>query len=223
MNVYAAIILCFIPLVTVFLLFKILVEGISVIKELIACLIGLIALIPITVLQFFAGDFFIVKGQTFFMLLVRAVILYGLIEEGIKCGTLFLFPSKEISLKHMFLYSLLAGLFLGCFESVIYIINSIQKASARSGEVLLYMIYLRSFTSIVIHTFAAGLVGMFVYAARRKELRFGVLAYAVALHGIYDFFAIMPIPLNLFSYVAIVLLVVECRIVYLRLNQSVSL
>ena len=136
-----------------------------------------------------------------------------------KCGTLFLFPAKNISLKHMFLYSLLAGLFLGCFESVIYIINSIQKASARSGEVLLYMIYLRSFTSIIIHTFAAGLVGMFVYAAKRKQLRFSALGYAVVLHGIYDFFAIMPSPLNLFSYVAIILLIVECRIVYLRLNQ----
>ncbi|MBP5402093.1 MAG: PrsW family intramembrane metalloprotease [Treponema sp.] len=218
MNIYAPIILCFIPLITVFLLFKILIDGISIVKELTACLIGLIALIPITVLQFFVGDHFSVKNQTFFMLLLRAVLLYGFIEEGIKCGTLFLFPKKNINLKQMFLYSLLAGLFLGCFESVVYTINSIQKASLSGGEILLHMIYLRSFTSIAIHTFAAGLLGMFVYSVKIKEIKWNALVYAIMLHGLYDFFAIMPSPINLFSYVAILLLIVECRIVYARLN-----
>ena len=81
MNIYSAIILCFVPLVTVFLLLKILVESISIVKELLACLIGLIAVIPITVLQFCFGDLLLFKNNLFFSLLFRSVVLYGLIEE----------------------------------------------------------------------------------------------------------------------------------------------
>ena len=67
MNVYAAIILCFIPLVTVFILFRILVSGVTIVKELLACLIGLIALVPITALQFFAGNFLLLTGRWLFL------------------------------------------------------------------------------------------------------------------------------------------------------------
>lgn len=220
MNVYSAIILCFIPFLTAFALFKILVDDISVIKELIACLVGLIALIPITVIQQLCGELFIFKDQAFFSLLIRALILYGMIEEGIKCATLFIFPKKNINAKQMFFYAMLAGLFLGCFESVVYLVNSIQKASSRGGEVLLYMIYIRTFTSIVIHTFCAGLSGLFVYSVYKKKPRWSAFVYTVVIHGLYDFFWIMPKPMNLFSFVAILLLIVECRICYVRVKES---
>lgn len=222
MNVYAAIILCFIPFVTVFVLLKILVDEISIVKELIACALGLFALIPITVLQYSFGDFFQIKGQMFFSLLMRAILLYGLIEEGFKCAALCLMPVKKISLKEMFWYGLLAGLFLGCFESVIYILSSIQKASAHGGTVLLNLIYLRSFTSIVIHAFAAGLLAMFIYSAKNKCIRISALIYPILLHGLYDFFAIMPKPMNIFSYVIILLLILECRITYVRIKERIN-
>lgn len=222
MNVYSAIILCFIPFITVFLLFKILVSDISVIKELYASVLGLLAVIPITFLQFYCGDFIVFKNQMFFSLLLRAVILYGLIEEGIKCGTLFLFPVKKITLKSMFFYSMLAGLFLGCFESVVYLIKAVQKASSRGGEVLLYMIYLRTFTSIVIHTLASGLLGIFVYSAKMKKTKWSAFFYAVVLHGLYDFFVIMQFPVNIFSYAAILLMAVQCRVMYLSVKESLN-
>ena len=222
MNVYAAIILCFIPLVTVFILFRILVSGVTIVKELLACLIGLIALVPITVLQFFAGNFFVINGKMAFSVLLRALILYGLIEEGIKGAVLFIFPSKQVNLKLMVVYSILAGLFLGCFESVIYLVNSIQKASARGGEVLFNMIYLRTFTSIVIHSFCSGLLGIFVYSAKKKMPVWSALVYSIGIHGLYDFFAIMPKPMNYFSYAAILLLILEWRILYVRLKERES-
>ncbi|MBQ0002879.1 MAG: PrsW family intramembrane metalloprotease [Treponema sp.] len=222
MNVYAAIILCFIPFITVFLLLKIFIDEISITKELIACALGLLALIPITVLQYSFGDFFQIKGRMFFALLFRAILLYGLIEEGFKCAALFLLPVKKCNLKEIFFYGLLAGLFLGCFESVIYILSSIQKASAHSGTVLLYLIYIRSFTSILIHAFAAGLLAMFVYSVKNKCIRVSALVYPVLLHGLYDFFVIMPKPMNIFSYVIILLLLLECRISYVRIKERLS-
>lgn len=222
MNVYAAIILCFIPFVAVFILLKILIDEISIVKELIACALGLLALIPITILQYSFGDFFQIKGQTFFVLLFRAILLYGLIEEGFKCAVLCLMPVKKVSLKEIFWYGLLAGLFLGSFESVIYVLSSIQKASLHSGTILLNLIYIRTFTSILIHAFAAGLLAMFVYSVKNRNIRFSALVYAILLHGLYDFFAIMPKPMNNFSYVIILLLLLECRITYVRIKERIN-
>lgn len=222
MDIYATIILCFIPFCAVFVLFKILIQDFSIVKELYACLIGLIALIPIAIIQFISGNFFLVKNSMFFSLLVRAIILYGIIEEGIKCIVLFLFPTKKSNLKLMFFYSVLAGLFLGSFESVVYVINSVQKASSYGGEVLLNMIYLRTFTSIVIHTFASGLLGIFVYSVKNKKIYWKALIYPIFLHGVYDFFVLMQVPLNLFSYIAILLLLIECRVSYVAVRDLVD-
>lgn len=215
MNVYSVIILCFIPFVAVFILLKILINDINVIKELLACAIGLLAVIPVTFFQFFLGEWFSINNANFLFLLMRALILYGLIEEGIKCATLFLFPSKKIDSRLMFWYSILAGLFLGSFESVIYVLKAIQSSSSR-GELLVNMIYIRTFTSIVIHTFCAGLGGLFAFCAKKKRMLWGAIMNAVLIHGLYDFFAIMPSPFNYFSYVIIVLLLLQCRIYYVR-------
>lgn len=222
MNIYATIILCFIPFITVFLLFTILISEITIVKELFACLVGLLALIPIAFIQFFTGDFFVVNNQMVFSILIRAIFLYGIVEEGIKCCLLFIFPMKSINLKLVFVYSILAGLFLGSFESVVYVINSIQNASSRSGEVLLNMIYLRTFTSLVIHSLCAGLLGLFVFSVKRKVYFWRALIYAILIHGLYDFFAIMPGALNIFSYVIIILLVLECRINYVKISERIK-
>lgn len=222
MNIYATIILCFIPFITVFLLFTILISEITIVKELFACLVGLLALIPIAFIQFFTGDFFVVNNQMVFSILIRAIFLYGIVEEGIKCCLLFIFPMKSINLKLVFVYSILAGLFLGSFESVVYVINSIQNASLRSGEVLLNMIYLRTFTSLVIHSLCAGLLGLFVFSVKRKVYFWRALIYAILIHGLYDFFAIMPGALNIFSYVIIILLVLECRINYVKISERIK-
>ena len=190
--------------------------------ELFACLVGLLALIPIAFIQFFTGDFFVVNNQMVFSILIRAIFLYGIVEEGIKCCLLFIFPMKSVNLKLVFVYSILAGLFLGSFESVVYVINSIQNASSRSGEVLLNMIYLRTFTSLVIHSLCAGLLGLFVFSVKRKVYFWRALIYAILIHGLYDFFAIMPGALNIFSYVIIILLVLECRINYVKISERIK-
>ena len=222
MNIYATIILCFIPFITVFLLFTILISEITIVKELFACLVGLLALIPIAFIQFFTGDFFVVNNQMVFSILIRAIFLYGIVEEGIKCCLLFIFPMKSINLKLVFVYSILAGLFLGSFESVVYVINSIQNASLRFGEFLLYIMYLRTFASLVFHSLCAGLLGLFVFSVKRKVYFWRALIYAILIHGLYDFFAIMPGALNIFSYVIIILLVLECRINYVKISERIK-
>lgn len=219
MDILVPIILCFIPFITVLLLLKILVDGISIIKELFICSIILIAVIPVSVLQFFFGPWMPLTNVGASSVLIRAVILFGLIEEGIKCSTLLLFPVKKIDSKKMFWYSLLAGLFFGSFESVIYVLHAIQNASSR-GELLLNMIYIRSFTSLLVHGFAAGMLGLFVYTFKKtKKVMLGAVLSPIILHGIYDFFAIMNAPLNYFSYVTILLLLVECRVYYIKAKE----
>ncbi|MCQ2610947.1 MAG: PrsW family glutamic-type intramembrane protease [Treponema sp.] len=218
MNVYAAIALCFIPVVTVFILFLILIPGFKIRLELLSVLLGLVALLPIAVVQFWVGEAEIFNRWNFGLLLFRALILYGLIEEGFKCAVLFLFPVKKVNLKEMFFYGLLAGIVLGGFESVIYVLHTIQTATNHGGEVLLHMIYLRSFTSIVIHGFCAGLLAMFVFTVRKNKVFMAPAFYAVVIHGIYDFFSIMNFPMNYFAYVSILLLLLECRISYKRIK-----
>lgn len=218
MNVYAAIILCFIPLITVLILFKIFETKISIIKELLACAVGLIALIPIEVFQFFVGDYFNKLTAAWFIL--RALVLYGAIEEGIKCATMFLLPKKNVELKLFYMYSLLAGLFLGCFESVIYLLKSIQNASLHTGEIMLNLIYLRTFTSTVIHTFCSGLLGLFVYSAKNRQIRISPLISAIVIHGLYDAFAVMKFPVNIFSYFVILYLIVKNFMNYQTVKET---
>ena len=217
MEIYSAIILCFIPLITTVILIKILVKEIKIAKELLACLLGIVSLLPIVFFQYLFGKFNALNAYT---LLLRAILLYGLIEEGIKGAVLFLFPTKKVSLKEFFLYGIISGMILGCFESVVYLNNSIQIAQQKSGEVLLHLIYVRTFTSMAVHTLCSGLLSIFVYSVKKKKIMISSLIYAILLHGLYDFFAIMPGVLNIFSYVMILFIALECRINYIKLQNA---
>ena len=120
MNVYAPIILCFVPFVTMFALFAILVPGFSVIKGLVASLAGLLALIPITVAQFLIPGMRLFGQSSAGGILLYSIVFLGLVEECFKALLLFIVGAKEEKLSRWFCYSLLAGMIFGCFESVIY-------------------------------------------------------------------------------------------------------
>ena len=87
-------------------------------------------------------------------------------------------------------------------------------------------IFLRIFTSDIIHLTCTGLSGLFIWSCRVREddkkggPKFSILITAVLLHGFYDFFAGFTNNLRWFSAAVILLALVECRIKYTSLQNS---
>lgn len=217
LNVYAPIILCFVPFVTVFILFKILVEGISVAKEFIATLAGLLALLPITLFQFLLSRPIGSLPAKALLILLYSIIFYGLIEEFFKALLLLIMGSKGENLKCWLCYSILAGLILGCFETVIYIL---PQTKAIAPAWILQVVRERIWSALIVHSFCAALGGMTVYYAKNIRRNFAPLIYAVLIHGVYDFFVAWEAPLKYFSVAVILLAIMECRIFYTRIQEE---
>lgn len=212
--------LCLVPFITTFLLLAILVPGISISREFLGMLAGLVAFIPIVILQFF----FFGRLQKFmqtnlFLSIIHSLIFFGLIEEGVKATSLLILKSRGESLRNFFAYSILAGMTLGCFESVVYLLATFgTRPQVSSG--FLRMIFLRMTTSLAIHTLCAGLGGLCIFYSKNIRRNFSPLVFAILIHGIYDFFAAFDSPLKYFSVALILLAALECRIFYLRVREN---
>lgn len=220
LNVYAPMLLCLVPFITTFLLLAILVPGISISREFLGMLAGLVAFIPIVILQFF----FFGRLQKFmqtnlFLSIIHSLIFFGLIEEGVKATSLLILKSRGESLRNFFAYSILAGMTLGCFESVVYLLATFGTRSQVSSG-FLRMIFLRMTTSLAIHTLCAGLGGLCIFYSKNIRRNFSPLVFAILIHGIYDFFAAFDSPLKYFSVTLILLAALECRIFYLRVHEN---
>gem|GEM_PF-622263 len=220
LNVYAPMLLCLVPFITTFLLLAILVPGISISREFLGMLAGLVAFVPIVILQFF----FFGRLQKFmqtnlFLSIIHSLIFFGLIEEGVKATSLLILKSRGESLRNFFAYSILAGMTLGCFESVVYLLATFGTRSQVSSG-FLRMIFLRMTTSLAIHTLCAGLGGLCIFYSKNIRRNFSPLVFAILIHGIYDFFAAFDSPLKYFSVALILLAALECRIFYLRVREN---
>lgn len=223
LNVYAPMLLCLVPLVTTFLLLAILVPGISVLREFFAVLAGLLAFVPIVVLQFLfvVGRLEILMRANLFLSIIHSLVFFGLIEEGVKAASLLVLKARGESLRNFFAYSILAGMALGCFESVVYLLTAVGTRPQVSTE-FLQMIFLRMATALVIHTLCAGLGGLCIFYSKNIRRNFSPLVFAIVIHGIYDFFAANSYPLKYFSVAVILLAVLECRIFYLRTRENLD-
>lgn len=222
MNVYAPMLLCLVPLVATFLLLVILVPGISVLREFFAALSGLVAFLPIVILQFLLlGNLQKFMRANLFLSIIHSLIFFGLIEEGMKAASLLILKSRGETLRNFFAYSILAGTALGCFESVVYLLTALGTRPQVSAE-FLQMIFLRMATALVIHALCAGLGGLCVFCSKNIRRNFAPLVFAILIHGIYDFFAAFPSPLKYFSAAVILLGVLECRIFYLRIRENLD-
>lgn len=217
MNVYAPIILCFVPFVTMFALFAILVPGISVAKEFIASLAGLLALIPITVAQFLIPGMRLFGQSSAGGILLYSIVFLGLVEECFKALLLFIVGSKGERASHWFCYSLLAGMIFGCFESVIYFFQDIQNIG---HGVTLNLIYLRMFTAVLVHALCAGLGGFTVYYCKNFRLNVWPLLNAVLIHGLYDYFVSFNTPVKYFSAIVILSAAIKCRVCFLQIAEE---
>lgn len=223
LNVYAPMLLCLVPLVTTFLLLAILVPGISVLREFFAVLAGLLAFVPIVILQFLfvVGRLEISMRANLFLSIIHSLVFFGLIEEGVKAASLLVLKARGESLRNFFAYSILAGMALGCFESVVYLLTALGTRPQVSTE-FLQMIFLRMATALMIHTLCAGLGGLCIFYSKNIRRNFSPLVFAIVIHGIYDFFAANAYPLKYFSVAVILLAVLECRIFYLRTRENLD-
>lgn len=217
MNVYAPIILCFVPFVTMFALFAILVPGISVAKELLAAAAGLLALVPIAIVQFLIPSMRLFGQSRALSILLYSILFLGLIEETFKALLLFIVGAKNERASVWFCYSLLAGLIFGCFESVIYFFLNIQTIG---HGVTLNIIYLRMFTALLVHTLCAGLGGFSVYYFKNSRANLWPLLNAILIHGLYDYFAASDSPIRYFSAIVILSAAIKCRVCFLQIAEE---
>lgn len=218
MNIYAALALCFVPYVIIFLLIKI-IGHIKISIGLLASLLGLIAVLPITFLQFYIAGIPFFKGDGWSSELLKAVLFNGLIEESLKMIVLFLLPSQKTTLGKFFGCALLCGLSLGCFESAIYFLQHLQHANVLGASLLYKEIFIRMFTTDFLHMFCAGLSGLFVWSVKHHKIDMMALVYPILLHGLYNFFALYD-TFRWFAVATILFAAVECRIRYANQDEE---
>ena len=215
-------ILCFVPLILVIALFTF-VYKLKLMYQLIAVFLGLIAVLPISFIQFFLPELPGVGFSPILHALLKSLLLYGLIEELFKTLILIFLPHKNLSesteARDFLQLAFVAGLALGCFESVVYYFDHLQIANSRGATLLYGQIAVRIMTSDVIHMTCTGLCGLFIYSCRKAPRHTSFLIIAVLLHGIYDFFAGFANDLRWFSVAVVLMAIIECRIKYSALTN----
>lgn len=213
MTIILPVILCFIPLIAAFLIFAL---GLKVNAGhlTIAVLLGLAAVIPISVIQFFLPSLNILTQMPILREILKSLFLYGLVEEILKCIFILPLPKKDKTALEFLLLAFIMGLSLGCFESIVYYLDHLQIANNRNATLLYGLIFARIFSSDLIHMTCTGLCGLFIFSIRNKSTSITCLLSAVLLHGIYDFFAGFQNGLRWFAIAAILLAIVECRLKY---------
>ncbi len=178
-----------------------------------AVLLGLLAVAPISILQFYAADIPFLHSDDWIMQLLRAILFNGLIEEFIKMIVMLFLPSKRLSLGKFFMCACICGMSLGCFESAIYFLQHLQQANTIGAHLIYVQLFERMFTSDAVHTLCAGLSALFIRSVKRMRIDIAALLFAPLLHGLYDFFALYD-DFKWFSIAAILFLAVQCRISY---------
>ena len=219
-------ILCFVPLLFAFCLFTF-VFKLKISHQLLAILLGLIIVFPISVIQYVVPTTNVFQNMPIVGTMLKSLIIYGLVEELFK--TIVLVPvlstksiKEEYSAIQLLFLSFLLGLSLACFESLVYLFDRLQIANNKGAQLLYHHIFLRIFTSDLIHMSCAGLCGLFVISKRynNNKSKISYLFLAILLHGIYDFFAGFQNNLKYFSYFVVLLALIECRVKYTALTKK---
>lgn len=219
LSIILPVILCFIPLITVFLIFTFACKA-NAAHLSIAILLGLAAVLPISVIQFFLPSLNILTSMPILREILKSLLLYGLVEEILKCIFVLPLPKKDKSALDYLLLAFTMGLALGCFESIVYYLDHLQMANNRNATLLYGQIFARIFSSDIIHMTCTGLCGLFIYSIRSKRTTVSCILSAVIIHGLYDFFAGFQNALRWFAIAAILLSLAECRLKYSSLTED---
>lgn len=208
MNLLASIGICFIPLILLTAILLAFIKKFRVLHAFFGILLGLIAIVPIAIIQLIVLRLPVFSSATMISLLVTTFIFNGLIEETIKMICLFLLPGKKMDLSDFICSSFIAGISLATFEAVIYLIGGSQD------------IGLRLFTAVFIHGFCAALSGIYVWTFKHKQAKIGPFVLAVFLHGLYNFFAGLSGSLWWFSIICIIYAAIRVKFYYSRLTST---
>lgn len=210
--------LCFLPLIAGFLIisfgFKLKFS-----HQLIAALIGLIAVLPISIIQFFVPSIPFLNDFPIIQTLLKSLFLFGFIEEAFKLLLCSVLPYKNYTTLPFLLLSFIAGLSLGCFESAVYFFDHLQMANLKGAEILYSQILLRIFSSDVIHLTCTGLCGLCMFSIKNQKPRISLFVWAVMLHGLFDFFVGFQNNLRFFAAAVILLAIAECRIKFVTVKE----
>lgn len=218
------VIICFLPLIAAVIVFSV-VNKLKPVRILLIILLGLAAVVPISIVQFFIPDLTISGISPVMYTIIKCLVLYGLVEEVLKAVALIPVANRKNTLMQNLLYAFIFGLTVGCFESVVYYIEHLQTALLREGQVLYFQIFLRIFTTDIIHMACAGLGGLFIVSCKFKKPKITCLIDAVLIHGFYDFFASFQGEMGWLRYFAIpviLLSLLECRMKYTALQEKTN-
>lgn len=219
MNIYFALGLCFLPFILSFAGFKIFSKtGFGLL--LIASLLGLVAVLPITFLQFYFS-FLIPTGvletqKDVARLFIKVLIFNGLIEELLKTLLIAFIPAKKLKLNQFLICSILMGICLASFESAVYFLQNMQGANARGVELLYNLIFIRIFTADLIHSACAGLCGLFIWSVRAKSADGLGIVFAVLIHTVFNFFGYVAGSIHWINIFTILFAIIECRVRYIH-------
>jgi RsiW-degrading membrane proteinase PrsW (M82 family) len=212
MNIFLTVLLNFVPLLLILICLKVFVHEFKFLHGLLVSFLGLLAVFPITFIQAIVIKLQWIPNTSLSAILLNDLLINGLIEETFKMLVLFLLPSKKMSLSQFFLYSLIAGFSLACFENSIYLLEASK------------LFELRIISSLVIHFTCSALSGLFVYSVKKRVFKISPFLMAVILHGIYNYFAGFKTNTVFFyfSFVVILVSLVQCRTKYNLLREKIE-
>ena len=220
MSILAPIALCFALFIIVFIVFALTIPEIKIRYEFWASLLGLVAVLPVAFTEYVILSLPIFNSGSFVSVIVVAFIFNGLIEESLKMITLLFLPSKKLNLPSFFCCCMICGLAFGSFESVVYMLVSLQKMTSGTG-IIYKLVVSRLFSAVIIHTLCTSLSGLYIWTFRKKKTKIFPFILAVTLHGLYNFFASYPVPFYYFIIPVILFAALECRIRYQLVNQKI--
>lgn len=226
MNLYVLFVLSFLPTIFVFVLFAAFVPEFRIRAGLFACVAGIVAVFPASLIQFvvFMIPFFNVT--TFYSLFFSALIVNGLVEESVKGVLVYFIPRKNLNLLTFFCCCVLFGLAAGSFESVIYVIRKISGENlpglmaSIGANAVFRMVMARIFSAQLIHAFCTGLLGFTIFTFVNRPLYIMPFVYAVLVHGLFNFFISFSSTYKFLAIIAILFAAVECRIWYKNLKEN---
>jgi len=199
--------ICLIPLIASYIVMLMMVTGFCWWKGIIACLCGMFAVALVAILQVFVDFSSMLNLNTLIGILLGTLLVNGLVEEGFKALVLFALPGKKHPEREFFSYGILSGLTFACFETILYFFVGSETVT------------LRFVSAVIIHASCAGLGSLTVYGFKTRKPYFFPLILAILLHGLYDYFALMPGFLGWVKYAVVFVSLIECGVRYSKLKE----
>ena len=207
MNLFASIGICLVPLFLLSLVFLLCIKKLSSLHLLFSILLGFLAIIPVTVIQFFLMKLPIFTAENLLSVFVITFVFNGLIEESLKMTSGFFLPFKKMTFGSFVACGIIIGCAFGTFENIVYLVSGAKNIS------------LIFFTSLILHSCCSGLSAIYVWSFKNKEPKIFCFILAVLLHGLYNFFAGSE-KFWWFSIITIIYAAVRLKFSFDRIYQS---